>query len=107
MNRPSFGEANLGALVATVVGSIGGLFGVGLVLAIRYHSLSAFVAVPKIALICWFIGGVTGWLLGGQVGPRLGMKYHSPRAEIIGGVLSGLVPVIAVVALCWWIENRG
>jgi hypothetical protein len=106
MNKPSFGEANLGALAATVVGSIGGLFAVGLVLAIQSRSFAGLVAAPKLGLISCFVSGLIGWLLGGQVGPRLGMKYHSPRAEVFGGVVSGLVPVIAVVAFCWWIETR-
>ena len=102
-NKPSFGEANLGALIGTVVGAIGGLFAVGLVEAIHDGKLSALVELPKVSLICWLISGVVAWLIGGQVGPRLGAKFRSQRAEIIGGVVSGLIPVFLVALLSWYV----
>jgi hypothetical protein len=107
MNRPSFGEANLGALIGTVVGAVGGLFAVGLVPAILYRSAAALIAFPKLGLICWFISGVVAWLIGGQVGPRLGAKFHSQRAEVVGGVVSGLIPACLVALWSWYMVTGG
>jgi hypothetical protein len=106
MKRPSFGEANIGALVGSVVGSVGGLFTVGLVASILYHDVRALFAFPKLGLIGFFLAGVVGWLLGGQVGPRLGMRFHSPRAELIGGILSGLFPVLLIAGWAWYMVAR-
>jgi hypothetical protein len=30
------------------------------------------------------------------------MRFHSPRAEIAGGILSGLVPILLVAGWAWY-----
>ncbi len=102
MRTPGFGEANLGALVGAVVGAIGGLFAVGIAPAIIGRNLALLFATPMIGLLCWLVSGPVGWLIGGQVGPRLGDKFMTQRAEIIGGFLGGLVPIITIALWGWY-----
>jgi hypothetical protein len=96
MRSPSFGEANLGALAGAVVAAIGGLFAIGVGPAIIGRSLALLFGTPILGLICWLVSGSVGWVIGGQVGPRLGYRFQTPRAELVGGVLGGLVPVILI-----------
>jgi hypothetical protein len=102
MNRRGFGEPNLGAIVGAIVGSFGGLFAVGIPPAILYGSVARLLATPILALISWMLCLVSGWFIGGSVGDRLGQKFRSQRAEIIGGALGGLFPVILVTLWSWY-----
>lgn len=106
MRKPSIGEYNLGALGGAVVGSIGGLFAIGLPPAILYRNPAFLLRTPILGLICWLVCGVVGWFIGGQVGPRLGEKYGSQQAEIAGGALAGLIPVAGIVLLSWYMTTR-
>jgi hypothetical protein len=99
MRNPGFGEPNLGAMAGVVVGAIGGLFAIGIGPAIVGHRLELLFGTPILALICWVVSGLLGWVLGGQVGPRLGEVLNSQKAEAIGGVIAGLVPVVVIA---WW-----
>ena len=96
MRTPSFGEANMGALSGAVVGAIGGLFAIGIGPAILGRNLALLFGTPILGLICCIVSGIIGWLLGGQVGPRVGDRFRTQRAELIGGVVGGLIPVVAV-----------
>ena len=102
MRRPGIGESNLGALSGVVVGAIGGLFAVGIAPAILGQSLALLFAAPVLSMISWVVCGVGGWLLGGQVGPRVGDLFKYQRAEVVGGALSGLVPVILIALWAWY-----
>jgi hypothetical protein len=88
-------------LAGAVVGAIGGLFAVGIVDAITQRNLSLIVK-PTLGVIGLLLSGPSGWLLGGQIGPRFGEAFRSVRAEIAGGVLGGLVPVVLVALWAWW-----
>jgi hypothetical protein len=101
MRKPIFGEANLGALVGAVVGAVGGLVAFTLVPTLVTGDFSLIVRRPILALLSWFISTPTGWVLGGQAGGHLGVWLKSQTAEIVGGVLGGLVPV-ALLALWGW-----
>jgi len=101
MKMPGFGEPNVGALVGAVVGSLGGLFAVGLARAIMARDFTLLLEARILGLGCWLISGLVGWVLGGQLGPRLGQILHKQHGEIIGGVLGGLIPV-ALIALWGW-----
>ena len=83
------GEYSLSAVVGAIVGSIGGLFAIGLPRAILGQNIALLFATPKVALLGWLLGGVVGWFLGGLIGPRLGEKYGSVRAELFGGLVEG------------------
>ena len=102
MKRPPFGEANLGALSGAVVGAIGGLFAIGIGPAILGKSVALLFGTPILALVCWFVSGPIGWLIGGQVGPRVGQKFNTPRAELVGGAIGGLVPVVLIAIWGWY-----
>ena len=104
--KPAFGETNLGALMGAVVGSIGGLFAVGIVPTIVYRSIVYLFGTPILALISWLTSIITGWFIGGQIGPRLGMRFKSQRAESIGGCIGGLVPITIIIAWSWYIITR-
>jgi len=104
--KPSFGESNLGALVGAVVGATGGLFAVGIAPAILERNLATLFSFPWIGLVCMVISGAIGWLLGGQLGPRLGDKYNTQRAEITGGAIAGLVPVTLIALWAWYMKTH-
>jgi hypothetical protein len=99
MRKPALGEINLGALAGAAVASIGGLFAVDIPAAIIERDLALLLSTPTLSALCWLAGLPTGWFLGGQIGPRLGQWFNSQRAEIIGGVLGGLIPL---AGLLWW-----
>jgi hypothetical protein len=102
MRKPGFGETNLGAVTGAATGSIGGLFAVGIVPAIVYRDVTVLFHTPILALISWLTCIITGWLIGGQIGPRLGMRLKSQRAESVGGCIGGLIPIIAIVLWSWY-----
>jgi hypothetical protein len=102
MRKPSFGETNLGALVGAMVGSVGGLFAVGIAPAIVGRSLALLFSTPILSLASWIISGCLGWAIGGQLGPRLGALLRSSRGEVIGGVVGGLIPVVSIALWGWY-----
>ena len=106
MRKPPLGEYNLGALAGTVVGSIGGLFAIGLVRAILGRNIALLLSMPILGLFSWIICGGLGWLLGGQIGPRFDDKFNSQSAEYLGGALGGLIPVILVACWAWYMSVR-
>lgn len=102
MRRPSFAEANMGALVGAIVGATGGLFAVGIAPAVIDRNVALLFDTPILGLICFTISGPLGWLIGGQLGPRLGDRFDPRRAEVVGGVLGGLVPVTLIALWGWY-----
>ena len=98
MRKPPLGEFNLGSLAGAIVGSIGGLFAIGVVRAILGRNIALLLELHKLGLVSFLVCGIAGWLVGGQIGPRLGDKYYSQRGEILGGALGGLIPVLLVAA---------
>jgi hypothetical protein len=103
MRKPALGEINLGALAGAVVASIGGLFAIDIAEAVIHRNAALLLSTPTLSVICWLINLPLGWLIGGQVGPRLGARSNSQRAEIIGGAIGGLVPVIILALWGWYL----
>ncbi len=101
MRKPEFGEINLGALAGAVVASIGGLFAIDIAEAVINRNAALLLSTPTLSVLSWLVNLPLGWFIGGQIGPRLGERFHFQRAEIIGGAIGGLVPVI-ILALCGW-----
>ena len=99
--RPPIGEANLAALIAGVIGSIGGLFALGLVPAILYRAPEWLVRWPKHNLFSFFLCGSVAWLLGGQIGPRLQRLFGVQNGHIVGGIIGGIIPVAGIVTFGW------
>ena len=106
MRNPGLGEANIGAMAGAAVGAIGGLFALGIAPAIITGNPAYLVGMPILGLGSLAVCGVIGWLIGGQIGYRLGDRLRSERAEMIAGGLSGLVPVLLVALLGWYMSVR-
>jgi len=103
MRRPGIGEVNLGALSGAVIGAIGGLFAVGLPAAIIYHNPAMLLATPKLNLISFLLSGVSGWLIGGQLGPRV--AGYNQRGEVVAGGAAGLIPVLVIALWGWYMVS--
>jgi hypothetical protein len=101
MSKPPLGEYSLSALVGAMVGSIGGLFAIGLVRAVIYHNIVWLLSFRILGLLSFLICGGLGWVLGGQIGPRLGELFDSHRAELLGGTIGGLIPVLLLALWAW------
>jgi hypothetical protein len=106
MRKPPIGEYNLGALAGAVVGSIGGLFAVGLPPAVLARNPALLFGTPILGVLSWIVSGLLGWFLGGQVGPRVGEKYGSQQSELFGGALAGLVPVVSITLWSWYMVTH-
>jgi len=106
MRKPGFGEANMGALAGAVIGAIGGLFAIGIGPAIAAQNIRLLVGTPVLAIISLLVCGPLGWLIGGQIGPRVGGKFNTQRAEAIGGIIGGLIPVLLVALWGWYMTPR-
>lgn len=104
--RPDLGQVNLGALAGAVLGSIGGLFSVGIPPAIVFRDVRALFATPTLGVISFIVCGLLGWLLGGQVGPWFGRKYQSIQAEFISGAIFGAIPVVMVLVWSYWMVTH-
>ena len=92
----------MGALAGTIVAATGGLFAVGIAPAILARNPALLFGTPILGLICFIVSGPVGWLIGGQIGPRLGERFQTPRAEMVGGALGGLVPVVLIMLWGWY-----
>jgi hypothetical protein len=92
-------------MAGAVVGGIGGLFALGVAPAIATRNASYLVGMPILGLASLVACGILGWLLGGQFGPRVGAMFNSQKAEIIGGGLSGLIPVCFVALFGWYMTR--
>ncbi len=106
MNGLGFGGFKLGAMAGGVVGAVGGLFAVGVARALYEHNPRLLLETPTLSFVCWVVGGLTGWLMGGQLGRRLGMVFRSERAEIVGGVVGGLIPVALMAYWGWYLASH-
>jgi hypothetical protein len=97
------GQANLAALIGGSIGSITGLFAMGIVPALMEQDVHRLMTQPNLSLFCFFIGGAVGWLVAGQIGPRLEQPRAIQRAHIIGGIVGGLIPFAGFVLLGWFL----
>lgn len=102
MRKPGFGESNVGAMAGAVVGSIGGLFALGLAPAIVGRNITLLFATPILGLFSWLVSLGTGWMIGGQIGPRLGENFRNVKAEAVGGAIGGLIPVVLIALWGWY-----
>jgi len=106
MRKPGWGEANLGAISGAVVGGIGGLFALGIAPAIISRNPAYLVGMPILGLASLAVCGVLGWILGGQIGYRIGDRLRSEKAEIITGGLTGVLPVMFVILFGWYMSRH-
>jgi len=100
------GEANLAALIAAVIGSIGGLFALGIAPAIITHNPQFLAQFPKLNVISFFLCGSLAWVIGGQLGPRLERLFGEKAGYNVGGVVGGLIPVASMIGLGWYLVTH-
>jgi len=105
-HKPPIGEPNHAALIAAIIGSIGGLFALGIAPSILSHYPRWLARFPKLNVISFFLCGVAGWYLGGQLGPRLEALLGQQKGHIAGGITSGLLPVAGVAGLGWYLVTH-
>jgi hypothetical protein len=79
--EPGMSQTNLGAVAGGVIGSAGGLFAVGIPPAIVARSLQGLFSTPTIAVICFFIAGILGMVIGGVLGPQARRLSPNPWME--------------------------
>jgi hypothetical protein len=103
MMKPQLLQPSLGAIVGTIVGSIGGLFALGIAPAILTRDPSMFRATPVLSVICWLVSGGVGWVLGGQLGLRLNERFDHRNAEVTGGIVGGLIPIVLIALWGWYV----
>lgn len=103
MRKVGFGETNFGAVAGAVVAGCGGLFAIGIASAILNRDVRYLFQTPTLSLLSWLVSMPTGWVLGGQLGPRVGEPMRSQRAEIIAGGIAGLVPVLIIGGFGWYL----
>ena len=106
LHKPTIGEANLSALIAGVVGAIGGLFALGLAPAIVLGKPQYLASTPIMSVFSFALCGVLGWFIGGQIGPRLHRFFGIKPGYIVGGIIGGLCPILAITMLGWYLVTH-
>jgi hypothetical protein len=91
--------------LGAVVGSIGGLFAIGLASAIMARNIKLLFTTPLLSMMSWVVSLIAGWFIGGFFGPALGKVFGGQRGEIIGGVIGGLVPVLGIGLWGWYLAR--
>jgi hypothetical protein len=99
-------EPNLGALIGTSIGSISGLFAIGIMPAILEKNAGLMIAHPSIGLCCFFLGGACGWLAGGGLGAKLARPPQTQSGYVLGGLIGGSLPFAAFVLLGWFLWTQ-
>lgn len=103
MDKPRWGEPNLGAMIGVVVGGMGGLVAVAIPLAILRGEIKALSEARTFGVVGFLVSAAVGWFLGGQLGGRLGPLLGERCASIVGGILGGLIPVGALALWGWYL----
>lgn len=104
--KPPIGEANLAALIAAVIGCIGGLFALGVAPSIITGNLQFLAAYPIFNVVSFFLCGAFAWFLGGQIGPRLQRILTEQGGLIAGGLIGGILPVAGMIGAGWYLSTH-
>lgn len=104
--KPPIGEPNLAALIAAVIGCIGGLFALGVAPSIITGNAQFLAAYPMFNVFSFFLCGAIAWFIGGQIGPRLQLMFGEQNGLIVGGVIGGLIPVVGMVGMGWFLSTH-
>jgi hypothetical protein len=106
MNEPSVGKENLGAVIGAVVGAIGGLVAIAIPYAVLTRNFQNLSAARNFGLFSFVICTPIGWFAGGYLSHLLGKIMPAKPANIIGGVIGGLLPVTGVALYGWHLTTR-
>jgi hypothetical protein len=88
-------------MAGAAVGAMGGLFSLGVGPAISLGDPRLLFNTPKLSMICWLVSLAVGWGIGSFIGPLLGRKFRSERAEIMGGVIGGVLTIALGSGVGW------
>ncbi|MCX8090458.1 MAG: hypothetical protein N3I86_05900 [Verrucomicrobiae bacterium] len=103
MNKPRWGEPNLGAIIGVVLGGMGGLVAIAIPLAILRGDLRALTEARHFGLVGFLVSATVGWFLGGQIGGRLTGLLGERTAGILGGLIGGMVPISGLALWGWYL----
>jgi len=105
MREPSVGKENLGAVIGAVIGAVGGLFAIAIPLAIMTRNVQNLSVARNLGLFGFLISVPVGWFAGGYISHALEKKMSRKAAGIIGGTMGGLLPVMAIALLGWYVVS--
>lgn len=106
MKEPSVGKENLGAVIGAVIAAVGGLVAIAIPYAFLKHNIQALSAARSFGIISFVICTPIGWFAGGYLTHFLEKKLAAKPASIVGGIIGGLIPVIAVAFYGWHYISR-
>jgi hypothetical protein len=116
MKTPDYVPSSIGAMLGAVIACIGGLFVFDIVRAIALWpdfrllphfggqgsaTQASLFQTPKLSLICSVACLPVGWFVGGWIASKLAGKFRSQRAEMLGGLIGGMVPLILIGLWGW------
>lgn len=106
MNEPSIGKENLGAVIGAVVGAIGGLVAIAIPYAVLTRNFQNLSVARTFGLVSFIICTPIGWFAGGYLSHLLEKIMPPKPANIIGGLIGGLLPVTGVALYGWHLTTR-
>lgn len=105
MREPSVGKENLGAVIGSVIGAVGGLFAIAIPLAIMTGNVQTLSIARKLGLFGFLVSVPIGWFAGGYISHALEKRMSRKAAGIVGGTIGGLLPVGAIALLGWYLVS--
>lgn len=106
MNEPSVGKENLGAVLGAVLGAFGGLIAIAIPYAILTRNFQNLSVARNFGLISFVICTPFGWFAGGYLSHLLNKVLPLKPANILGGIIGGLLPVTGVALYGWYLTAR-
>ena len=106
MREPSFGKENLGAVIGAVVGAVGGLVAIAIPYALMTRNIQSLSAARTFGLISFLVCTPVGWFAGGYLSHYLEKFLRTKTANIVGGIVGGLLPVAGVALYGWHLVSR-
>lgn len=106
MKEPSVGKENLGAVIGAVIGAVGGLVAIAIPYALMTRNVQSLSAARSFGLISFLICTPVGWFAAGYLSHFLERFLAVKTANIVGGIIGGLLPVTAVALYGWHYVSR-